>query len=109
MDTPASTTTSTPGLHVQGFSSFEAQPLTDGSISFNGTAKISGSCYFAMLKVTARDDGTARIKLGDYRFETFTGKPVRGAANVKLEELMADAKEVALAWATHHYGAAQPA
>lgn len=89
-------------LSVPGFSSLEASPLTDGTISFNGTAKVKGSTYFAIIKVTFREDGTPKIGLGDYKFETFTGKSARGAAYVVLEDLMADAKESALAWAKQH-------
>lgn len=93
-------------LSVAGFSSLEASPQSDGSISFNGTAKVKGSTYFAIIKVTFRDDGSPKIGLGDYKFETFTGKSARGAANVPLEDLMADAKESALAWAKQFSGAA---
>jgi hypothetical protein len=110
MDKQSATTTGQAvGLQVTGFTGFEARPMADGSISFSGSVKIGSGRYFASIKVTAREDGSPSIKLGDYRFETFTGKPVRGSANIKLEDLMDSAKDVALAWAANHYGAALPA
>lgn len=84
---------------VPGLRNFEARPMRDGSINFSGTAKIGGQVYFAGLKVTLREDGSPKIGLGDHRFETMTGKPVRGIANVTLEGIMGDAIEAALEWA----------
>lgn len=92
--------TESPDMSVEGFSSFEAVPSDDGSVNFYGTAKVKGEKYFATIKVTRREDGSPKIGLTDSRFETMTGKNVRGAANVTLEDLMDTAKEAALAWAS---------
>ena len=86
-------------LDVPGFSNFEAIPSNDGSVKFYGTAKIKGETYYSTITVTFREDGTPKIGLTDYRFETTTGKPVRGSANVALEALMDEAKSAAITWA----------
>jgi hypothetical protein len=85
-------------IQVAGFTSFEASQKADGSVSFTGTAKVNGESYFARIKVTRKDDGSPKIGLTDANFETFTGKPVRGKSNAKLEELMDLAKDSALNW-----------
>lgn len=84
-------------INVAGFK-FDVKKSSD-AITFNGTTKIAGQIYFARIKVTYRADGSSKIAIGDSRFETFCGKSPRGKANVKLEEMMADAKEFALSFA----------
>lgn len=83
-------------IQVDGFSSFEGVTSKDGSTTYHGTAKVKGDTYFATVKVTHREDGSPRIGLTDYRFETMTGKSVRRSANTTLEALMERAKEAAL-------------
>jgi len=86
-------------ITVQGFLSFEAVQHADGSIQFVGRTRVHGQTYFFNLKTTKGEDGQPRIRLGDARFETMTGKNVRGKANIELEELMDAAKDAALNWA----------
>lgn len=83
-------------VSVAGFE-FKVKQASD-STSFYGTAKVNGQVYFATIKVTRREDGTPKIGIADYRVETFYGRNLRGKANVKLEEMMCDAKEFALAY-----------
>lgn len=85
-------------ISLNGFRNFEASSMRDGSVTFFGSVKIVDAMYCATIKVTLREDGSPKIGLGDYRFETMTGKKVRGAANTQLEELMSNAKEAALDW-----------
>jgi len=79
-------------LNVPGFSSFRASRNIDGSHNLSGTAKVNGEKYFFTAKAVIGKDGASR--LASPRWETFTGQPVRGAANVKLEDL-GDAARVA--------------
>ncbi|MFZ2982031.1 MAG: PLxRFG domain-containing protein [Sphingobium sp.] len=73
-------------IDVPGFSGgITIKHNGDGSKTLNGTAKIKGEPYFFNAKAVQRDDGTYRLNFP--RWETFTGKGVRGAANVQLEEL----------------------
>lgn len=68
----------------------------DGYLTFSGSAKVLGSRYFLSVRVKYRADGTPFIGLTDAAWETFSGKPVRGKANVVLEHLMDEAKAAAL-------------
>ena len=75
-------------MDVPGFKRFSVTE-GDGETSFHGTAKVLGQIYFFSLAVVNN-------RVSRYRFETFTGKNVWGAANVKLEGLMDVARKHAL-------------
>lgn len=84
-------------IEIAGFSSFQITQQADGKRSFSGSAKIKGGIYFFSARELRLNDGS-RI-LAACRWETFTGKPVRGSANVLLEDL-ADVAREAVATAT---------
>jgi len=81
-------------LNVSGFTRFSAMPQADKSVNFYGAVKIKGGIYFFDTKTFPCDDGTYRF--GVVRWETFTGKPVRGKVNLHLEDLIDTIREEAL-------------
>jgi len=84
-------------LNVSGFTRFSAMPQADKSVNFYGTVKIKGGIYFFDTKTFPRDDGTS-YRFGAVRWETFTGKPVRGKVNLYLEDLIDTIREETLSW-----------
>ncbi len=65
-------------IEVDGFTRFRVTQDADGKTSFLGTAKIKGATYFFTSNDLLLPDGTHG--LAAVRWETFTGKTVRGSA-----------------------------
>lgn len=87
-----------PGVPA-GLASFEPVLRTDSTTAvLHVTAKVKGARYFAQIELRRKEDGAWTTVLGAH-YETFTGKPVRGAANVRLEELVETAKQASIQWA----------
>lgn len=84
-------------IEVNGFTRFRVTQDADGKTSFMGTAKIKGSIYFFTANDLLLPDGTHG--LSSIRWETFTGKTVRGSANVLLEDLIDVVREATASWA----------
>ena len=83
-------------IEIDGFSRFEVTQQADGKRSFSGAVKIKGGIYFFSARELCLRDGS-RI-FSACRWETFTGKPVRGAVNVLLEDLADVAREAVATW-----------
>jgi hypothetical protein len=84
-------------IEVDGFTRFRVTQDADGKTSFLGTAKIKGATYFFTSNDLLLPDGTHG--LAAVRWETFTGKTVRGSANVLLEDLTDVVREATASWA----------
>ena len=75
-------------LAVAGFASVETVDNADGTVSVYGTAVVRSQKYFATFNVKGAGSEAPTATIG--KWETFTGKQVRGSANVTLENLMDD-------------------
>ena len=87
-------------LSVEPFSAFTLTP-SDGKVGVNATVKVGGSLYFLTSAVKAGDDGPRAAVFSD-RMETFCGKPVRGANQLRLEALMDIVHEVSVSAVTQN-------
>lgn len=81
----------------RGFTRMTGRVTESGSVTATGTASINGSTYFFWHSGRVVD-GKIRFDPFAGRWETWTGRSVRGKVNVRLEELSEVAVDVIKEW-----------